>query len=143
MAFNLKITSMARGLAAYAEARQGVIADNIANADTRNFKARDLKSFDAVYQGAGGGAVDSARFGAFSPRATRPAHFGFDASDQRANAHQTYEIAKLGSQSPNGNSVSVEDQMTRGATAVMQHEMALAIMKKTGEMLRMALGRAR
>ncbi|MEL7463173.1 MAG: flagellar basal body protein [Pseudomonadota bacterium] len=141
MAFDLKITSMARGLAAYAERRQNLVSENIANADTRRFKARDLKPFADVYEGAG--AIDGARMAAFQPRATRPGHLGFEAAHNGVQAARPEAIAKLGAASPNGNTVSVEDQMTRGAEAMMQHGMALVVMKKAGEMLRMALGRAR
>ncbi|MEL6792619.1 MAG: flagellar basal body protein [Pseudomonadota bacterium] len=141
MAFDLKITAMARGLAAYAGQRQNLISENVANADTRRFKARDLKAFEDVYEGAG--AIDAARMAAFSPRVTRPTHIGFEAAQAAGGAHRPQEIAKLGAASPNGNTVSVEDQMARGAEALMQHEMALVIMKKAGEMVRMALGRPR
>ena len=41
----LELTRMAQGLAAHAGARMGVIAKNVANADTPGYKAQDIPDF--------------------------------------------------------------------------------------------------
>ena len=133
MTFDLTILSMAKGLAAHAGQRQSLVSENIANADTRDFKARDLKPFAEVYAGADGDL-------GFAAKATRPGHAGFGAT---AGAARPMEVAKLGADSPNGNNVSLEDQMSRGAQAALHHDMAVTILKKTMDLLRMGIGRGR
>lgn len=54
---SLEITRMAQALAAHSGARLGVVAENIANADTPGYRARDLPDFAQVY---GGAAADPA-----------------------------------------------------------------------------------
>ena len=131
MTFDLTILSMAKGLAAHAGQRQSLVSENIANADTRDFKARDLKPFAEVYAGADGDL-------GFAAKATRPGHAGFGAT---AGAARPMEVAKLGADSPNGNSVSIEDQMARGARAVADHELALGVLRKSMDLIRMSIGR--
>jgi len=46
----LEVTRMAQALAAHAGARQGVIAQNIAHADTPGYRARDLTPFEDTYR---------------------------------------------------------------------------------------------
>ena len=58
-----------------------------------------------------------------------------------AEAAQAFEISKLGADSPNGNSVSIEDQMARGARAVADHELALGVLRKSMDLIRMSIGR--
>jgi flagellar basal-body rod protein FlgB len=50
----------------YLGARQGVLAENVANADTPAWKAKDLQPFAAVLEGTG--------FNARSPTQTNPMH---------------------------------------------------------------------
>ena len=42
---------------------------------------------------------------------------------------------------PNGNSVSIEQEMVKAASARQDHEMALAIYRTTSDILRASLGR--
>lgn len=141
MAFDLKILGMAKGLASHASQRQSLIAENVANADTRSYRARDVKAFSEVYDGPGGDPATRVGASAFTPTAMRPGHTGFDERGRAANVSEVYEISKLGADSPNGNSVSLEDQMVRGAQAAADHEMALAVLRKSMDFLRMAIGR--
>lgn len=121
----LELTRMAQGLAAHAGARMGVIAQNIAHADTPGYKARDMPAFAAVYAG------DSAPL-----RATRARHLSPSAGEDRPAARII-----PGAESPNGNSVSLELEMVKSAEARQEHEMALAIYRATSGVIRAALGR--
>lgn len=103
----LQLTRMAQSLAAHAGARMGLIAENVANADTPGFKARDLPDFAEVF----------AKGRTQAPEMT------------------------MGSVDPNGNSVSLQDQMLRMADVRVSHEMALAIYRSTSGIVRAALGR--
>ncbi len=159
MAYDLTLMAMAKGLARHASTRQALVTQNVANADTIGFRARDLRSFSAVYEEtmsaqaaqrarvALGSAADLTPVGpdAFRATATRPGHAGY-AEAGRAGVipgPEAQEAALVNAESPNGNSVSLEDQMARGAEAALSHEMALGIARKSMDLLRMAIGRAR
>jgi len=122
----IKILSLANDLASHAYRRQGIIAANIANADTPGFRAKDLEQF-------------SAHVGKpFAMRSSRPGHH----STSQTNAQSKSVLTDvLGAQSPNGNNVSIEDQMMRSADIKHQHELALGVYKKSMAILRASLGR--
>lgn len=121
----LEVTRMAQALAAHAGARQGVIAQNIAQADTPGYKAQDLPDFASVYSDDAAGQ-----------RATRPGHIHSTAggADPVARSHG-------GGASPNGNSVSLESEMVKAVEVRQQHDMALAIYRSVSGLLRTSLGR--
>lgn len=150
MQTDLTILAMAKGLASHATTRQSIVSQNVANADTVGYRARGLKPFAEVYNGPGAPerGPEATRPGAqngpaqvFQASATRPGHTGFTEVAQRAEAAQTYEVSRLGAESPNGNSVSIEDQMARGARAVADHQMALGVLRKSMDLIRMSIGR--
>ncbi|MFE3836775.1 FlgB family protein [Pseudogemmobacter sonorensis] len=120
----LELSRMAQALAAHAGSRMGVIARNVSNADTPGYKARDLTDFATVWQ-AGSGEM----------RATRPGHTG------PVIARTAEMIDGRGSESPNGNTVSLEMEMVKSASARQDHEMALAIYRASSGVIRSALGR--
>ena len=122
----LDLTRMAQSLAANAGARLGVIARNVANADTPGYKARDLPDFGQTYAAQDGLAM----------RATRARHFG--APDNQAPVDT---IFAGGSASPNGNNVSLEMEMVKSVEARQSHDMALAIYRATSDVIRASLGR--
>lgn len=49
----LELTRMAQAMSAHAGARLGLIAQNVANADTPGYKARDLPDFATVWDRGG------------------------------------------------------------------------------------------
>ncbi|MFA9230398.1 MAG: FlgB family protein [Microgenomates group bacterium] len=122
----LTLTKMARDLAGHAGARMGVIARNVANADTPGFKSMDLPSFAEVYRDPGQ-----------QMRATNSRHInatsqGFEAMVRPSN----------GASAPNGNSVSLETEMVASAAVRRDHDMALAIFRSTSSIIRTSLGRS-
>ena len=121
----LELTRMAQSMAARAGARLGVIAQNVANADTPGYKAADLPSFAETYD-------DST----FQMRATRPGHFGTAPDEPRPVITRN-----SGAGSPNGNTVSLEQEMVKAASAKQDHDMALAIYRNTSAIIRASLGR--
>jgi flagellar basal-body rod protein FlgB len=125
----LSLLRLASDLAAHATARQSVIAENIAHADTPGYRARDIPGFaEAMNEPTG-----------FAPRATRPGHTAF--ADQPR--FEPREETALGAETPNGNSVSLEDQMVRAAELRNSHEMALGVYRKTMDVLRTGIGKGR
>lgn len=136
MSSELQILSLAEALAEHAARRQALVARNVAHADTPGHRAQDLAPFSETVAARAAQDGESLR-----PRATRPGHSGFaDASGAEA---EVVENARTGAASPNGNTVSLEDQMVRAAEAKMQHDLALGVWRKSLDILRAAMGPAR
>jgi len=123
---DLTITRMAEALAAHSGARLGLIARNVAQADTPGYKATDLPSFADSYQEAE----------LHGMRATRPGHL-----DSRSQMMDPVPQPSGGEMSPDGNTVSVEREMVRSVDVRQQHDMALAVYRNTTDIIRASLGR--
>ncbi|HVY12908.1 MAG TPA: flagellar basal body rod protein FlgB [Alphaproteobacteria bacterium] len=116
---------------AYLTQRQGVIAENIANANTPNYKAKDLVSFESVLANAGGGGIQMA--------ATNAKHLGGlhgNGGFKTAKEKDPYEIK------PSGNAVSLEQQMTNLAQTYSDYSMVTSLYHKTMGLLKTAIGRS-
>ena len=131
MDLNLDILRMARALASHSGERQTVIAENVANADTPGYKARDLTSFSEAYS--------DLTPADFIMKATRERHLGAPEGELR---HRAFETELNGAESPNGNTVSLEDQMLRGVEVRQAHDLALGVYSKSLDILRLGLRRS-
>lgn len=120
---DINILSIASALATHASTRQQVLAENIANADTPGYAARDIADFATF--------VDEGP--AFNARTTRPGHIGFGAEMSGYEARAQTAIA---AETPNGNTVSLEDQMVRAAEVRQEHELAVGVYAKTLDILK-------
>ncbi len=123
---NLEIFQMAGAMARHAETRQTMIAQNVANADTPGYKARDIASFAETYR-----TQDASTM-----RSTRAGHL-----TGSSQPNDTRIIAGAGSESPNGNNVSLETEMVKAASVRQEHDQALAIYQASLGILRSSLGR--
>ncbi|MDO9639077.1 MAG: FlgB family protein [Pseudotabrizicola sp.] len=121
----LGLTRMAQALAAHSGERVAVVARNIANADTPGFRAMDMPDFRTLYG-------DPA---SFTPRRTRAGHI----MNEESHLHQP--VPSGSGMAPNGNNVSLDQQMMKAVAARQSHEMALAVYRNTSEILRTSLGR--
>jgi flagellar basal-body rod protein FlgB len=122
----LEIVAMAQGMAAHAGARHALIAQNVANADTPGYKARDLPDFASLMRDA-----------PTEMRATRQGHL---------NPNDSKRFAPLSAGTPtdpNGNSVSLEAEMVKAAATRQQHDMALSVYRASSDIVRASLGRVR
>jgi flagellar basal-body rod protein FlgB len=129
MDLNLNVLRLASALATHSAARQQVIAENVAHADTPGYRARDIKSFAET--------VDET-VPAFHTRMTRPGHMPF--GDEN-HGYRAYEVTAFGAESPNGNTVSLEDQMMRATDVKQHHDMAVGVYKKSMDIFRSSIGR--
>lgn len=116
---DLKIFAQASAMARHAAERHRVIAENVANADTPNYRARDLRPFDVQF------AELAAQDASVMRRMTR--------------AHEIEGVDAA----PNGNTVSLEDQMARSVDAQVQHDSALQIYRKAMDLLRISFSNRR
>ena len=110
-------------------AKQDVLARNIANADTPDYRARKVESFASMLTrgreaGLGLKAVDARHI---APAPVRPA--------VRTESDDPYET------SPTGNTVILEQQMMQVGQATLEHQMATQVYRKTMSLFRVALGR--
>jgi len=125
----MEIFRMAQGLAMHAAQRQSTIAQNVANADTPGYRARDMESFADTYATRDTSAM----------RATRVGHMSAsEAGHQVTAARETY---RPGAASPNGNNVSLESEMMAAAEVKRDHDMALSIYQTSLRIMRSSLGR--
>lgn len=124
-----EIMRLAQELAGHAAQRQERIAENVANADTPGYRARDVLDFADYYSGAASADMRATRQG----HATR-AEFGI--SDPTV-------IDRRAEPAPNGNSVSLETEMIKQAETRHQHDMALAVYKSSLDLMRTVIGRGR
>ncbi len=122
----LSLTRMAQDLAAQSAARLGLIARNVAQADTPGYKAVDLPSFADSYQELQPNGM----------HATRPGHL-----NARSQMMDPVVRPSAGEASPNGNTVSLSHEMVKSVDVRQQHDMALAVYKNTSEIIRASLGR--
>ena len=116
---------MARDLGAHAAQRQRVIATNVANADTPGYRTRDLPEFE-----------ESLRRSSLELRTTRAGHLAAGLSGPPFRA-----VEAEGEPSPNGNTVSLEDEMVRSADAKREFDLSLAVMQSGLNLMRTAIGR--
>ncbi len=125
----LELTRMAQAMAAHAGARLSVVAQNVAHADTPGYRAGNVASFAESY-------AQNAKH--TEMRATRAGHFSSDAGGDMP----PLEVRRKSlAGAPNGNSVSIEQEMVKAASARQDHEMALAIYRNTSSIIRASLGR--
>lgn len=122
------VLRMAQDLARYAGTRQTLVAKNIANADTPGYRAQDLPSFAEAYQSSGTAEM----------RQSRPGHMTAETSTAKWRP-----IDAGGTPSPNGNSVSLEEEMVRGTRAQSDYNLALTVYRSSLDVMRSALGRGR
>lgn len=113
---------------AWTAQRQGVLAANIANANTAGFQARDVQSFQTLLAGTG----------AIAPRQTQPAHMPGTAPNGLASLTTDPPRARA----LDGNAVTLDQQLTKVADTETAQSLVTTIWKKYMGMFSMALGRS-
>lgn len=128
MFYDLNVFKTAYAMATHAGQRQAVIARNMANADTPGYQPREIEAFETAFD-------NTDRQTAMA--ATRQGHLhGVGLADQNWAEH-----AADPSGDPNGNGVSLEEEMLKAVEVKRQHDRALAIYRSSIGILRTSLGR--
>lgn len=120
----------------YLSHRQEIVAQNIANADTPNYKPRDLTDVDfgaLIGKGAFGDKLrlTTTQGTHMLPGGIKPGQLS--EKDQKT----TYEVA------PAGNAVVLEEQLLKAGATKMDYDLMLNLYQKNNNMLRIALGTGR
>ena len=123
---NLDIMQTSAAMARHAGARQAITATNMANADTPGYRAMRMAPFADTYRPQSPDQM----------KTTRQGHRSVEAAGQPSGVvHADAEAA------PNGNSVSLEQEMVSAVEIQREHSRALAIYKHSLDVLRMSIGR--
>ncbi|MEM8876689.1 MAG: flagellar basal-body rod protein FlgB [Pseudomonadota bacterium] len=117
-------------------ARQVVLAENVANAETPNYVARDVERPDFAKMVQGGPMRGPQQV--TMPVRTDGMHLAGlpSTSGLRPEDAQSFEIT------PEGNSVILEEEMMKIAQNQMDHQMAASIYSRGMAILRTAVGRS-
>jgi len=131
---DIPILSMLRTRMQWAQERQRVLAENVANADTQNYRPRDLvpPKFDTQPQTPG------APLTAVALLRTDSGHLGGIGQGDtpfRAKADGNYEVR------PSGNSVNLEQEMMKVAANQMDYQAVTALYTRSLSLIKTALGK--
>jgi len=128
----IPLFSLISGRMSWLSARQSVLAENVANGDTPNYVARDMKplDFETILAGPGKG-------GATQLATTNVRHF--EIRTGRAGLFEEEDARGEGG-TPTGNVVSVEQEMIKLSDTQIQYQTATNLYAKAVNMFRTALG---
>ena len=123
---SLELFQTATAMARHAGSRQALVARNIANADTPGYQAQHIAPFQDTYAASG-----------TSLRTTRPGHVA-----TTGGGHSAAIVTSTTEPSPNGNTVSIEEELLNSVAVSREHNRALTIYRHSMTVLRTSLGRS-
>jgi flagellar basal-body rod protein FlgB len=132
---DIPILSMLRTRLDWAEARQRVLAENVANSDTPKYRARDLAPLKFEEPPL---ATAPAPVASVSLTRTAENHLpgvGLSPSPYATGKTRTYDVR------PTGNAVSLEEEMMKVASNQMDFQAATALYTRSINLLKTALGK--
>lgn len=129
---DIPIFSMLRERMAWLNQRQSVLSQNVANADTPGYVARDLKPLDFSQELQSANMMKAASLTITNPRhiAVKPS------SDSDFSATDTPDVEA----NPNGNTVSLEQEMIKVSDTQMQFQAAANLYGKAMSLMKTAIG---
>jgi len=129
---DIPILAMLRTRMAWHQERQRVLANNVANADTPNFKPRDLVPPDLGRTAPAAGPVALVR--------TDPMHLGASGAGGgpqfAPDTHGPYQTH------PSGNAVNLEDEMMKVAANQMDYQTVTTLYSRGLGLIKTALGKS-
>ena len=114
------------------QTRQGLLAENVANAETPGYRGRDLAQYDFADRASGFSSAT------VSTSATQPMHFSVSSSESSAFGAQRMANFEI---TPEGNGVTLEDEMMKVSTNMMDYQAATSLYQKSIKILKTAMGR--
>jgi flagellar basal-body rod protein FlgB len=127
---DLPIFSMLRTRMNWHQERQRLLAENVANADTPQYRPRDLAPLDFGRQ------VQQAS-GQLQLALTSPSHLSGPSATSVfvAERQGKYDVR------PAGNAVNLEDEMMKVAANQMDHQAAISLYSRSMGLLKTAIGK--
>jgi flagellar basal-body rod protein FlgB len=123
---SIPLFDLAEQRLAWTDRRQGVLAQNIANLNTPGWQAKDLRPFAQAMAAATGPAL--AR--------TDPGHL----AGTQDTAAQSLLAPQSGAKQPDGNAVSMDDQLMKVSDTAQAQQVATTLYRKYLSMFSLALG---
>lgn len=127
---DLPLVSMLKTRLHWHQARQKLLAENVANADTPGFRPKDLRAPSFAPSGA-------VRSQGVEVERTDAAHLALAAARPGENPQN----AKLFEVTPSGNAINLEDEMMKVSQNQSDYQLAASLYTKSMQMLRTAIGR--
>lgn len=133
--YDIPIFGMLRAKMDWLNERQRILAENISNASTQGYKAKDLKAptFSDLMQMAHQRSKDE-------ERQLNAASSGMSGSTGSPRQMETFKAKTIedGEMTPNGNSVVLEEQMMKVAETQTEFQSAIEIYRKGINLLHIA-----
>jgi flagellar basal-body rod protein FlgB len=131
---DLPVLQALKGKLRFHETRQKVLAENVANAETPGYKARDIKAPDLFRV-----AVEGESDAGVSTVLTNPMHIAgptiSNVAPFRAEKVGGYDVT------PDGNAVSLEDQMMKVTNNQMDFQTVTSLYQRSLGLLKTAVGK--
>jgi flagellar basal-body rod protein FlgB len=128
----IPLFSMLKSRLGYVNARERLISQNVANADTSGYAPKDLKAFN-IGQALAGPAASA---GVIKPMQTEPGHMS--APGVQSQIQWKIEDSPDSETTLSGNKVALEDEMAKMSQARMDYEAAVGFYQKAMSLLQMA-----
>lgn len=130
---NIPLMSLMQQKLKYHAARQSVLAQNVANVDTPDYRARELKmpDFEAMMSTKASGSMMVTT----NARHMQPGMGSGGGSSAASDRENSYEL------NPVGNNVVIEEEVMRVSENQAEYQKMLAIYRKSLEMFKIALGK--
>jgi flagellar basal-body rod protein FlgB len=112
--------------------RQDLLSQNVANADTPNYRGQELKQIDF------GSELDNLQMDPGSTSSNDPRGFslgGEDGDVGEAMTQPNFEVT------PEGNGITIEDEMMKVASNQMDYQAVTTLYSKSLQLIRTAIGR--
>ena len=127
---DLPLFSMLRTRMQWHQERQRVLAQNVANSDTRDFKPRDLAPLQFEQAGSGAGAMTLRR-----PEGVQTAYAAGSMSGLSPSQTRSFETRTTGA------AVNLEDEMMKVAANQMDYQAASSLYTKSLGLIKIAIGK--
>jgi len=120
------------------QARQKVLAENVANANTPGYGAKDIAPMKVDVRGGGAAVAGDVRGPRVTLARTSAAHM---TAPSRGNTGFRVRGAASWEITPSGNGVVLEEQMMRLTTNQMDYQMATTLYSRSIALFKIALGK--
>jgi len=127
---DLPLFSMLRTRMQWHQERQRVLAQNVANSDTRDFQPRDLAPLRFEQAGSGTGALTLRR-----PEGVQTAYAAGSMSGLAGGQSRGFDAR------PSGTAVNLEDEMLKVAANQMDFQAASSLYTKSLGLIKIAIGK--
>jgi flagellar basal-body rod protein FlgB len=135
---DLPILGMLRNKMQWHQARQGLLAENVANADMPHFRPRDLAEINAGSGSSGLTAPQASVVGGDGLARTNTAHIGLASTDGPSPDPKRFKGFEV---RPSGNGVNLEEEMMKAGENQSDYQMVASLYQKSLDALKIAVGK--